>query len=428
MRKFERIIFFLLLASIPIQLGKHFWPEFSFIQGIRVDYLSPTLYVSDIIFIILFCLSINRSKGKLKDIFRSPLFLTAVTIILIGGILSQGREAAFFGIVKFFEFVYIALYIAFVFKRQETSLFVFLLTLGALVETIILFFQFISQSSLGGPFYFLGERTFNILTPGIATFQMGDRLFMRPYGTFPHPNVLAFYLLFGFTILLFSVDFKRGYLSFLKTLALLFITCGIFLTFSRVIFLLYFAVLYFWTFVSFKKTEGNIKFKVLLLLTLIFIITFSFFSQRFEASIIRDSILRLSLVGISLNIFLKNILWGTGLNNFFYYEIMFQKNFSPTLLQPVHNIYLLWLVQTGILGFVTAIFFIRKTIILLRQKVVSDLYDKKFYQMVFLLFLCCGIIGLFDHYLLTLQQPELIVSMLLGLSYAEVFSSARVSE
>ena len=52
-------------------------------------------------------------------------------------------------------------------------------------------FEFIKQASLNGLFWWLGERTFTSSTPGIAKAVIDGRLLMRPYATFPHPNVLA---------------------------------------------------------------------------------------------------------------------------------------------------------------------------------------------------------------------------------------------
>ena len=51
MKKIHRILFFLLLLLLPVQLGRHFWPEFALVFGIRIDYLSPTIYLTDLLVI-----------------------------------------------------------------------------------------------------------------------------------------------------------------------------------------------------------------------------------------------------------------------------------------------------------------------------------------------------------------------------------------
>ena len=45
----HRWLFYLLLLLIPTQLGYHFWPDFAFVNGIRVDYLAPTIYLTDLL-------------------------------------------------------------------------------------------------------------------------------------------------------------------------------------------------------------------------------------------------------------------------------------------------------------------------------------------------------------------------------------------
>jgi hypothetical protein len=57
---------FLFLLLIPTQLGRHFWPEWSYVLGIRVDYLSPTLYLLDLIWLVLFGNEILKNYKKIS--------------------------------------------------------------------------------------------------------------------------------------------------------------------------------------------------------------------------------------------------------------------------------------------------------------------------------------------------------------------------
>src|SRR5476651_2543095 len=82
--KLSLLFFYLLILFLPTQLGKHFWPNFSFVYGIRVDYLSPTIYISDILFVLLFFLSIFSLRKALLAIIKTPLFITTGAILLIG--------------------------------------------------------------------------------------------------------------------------------------------------------------------------------------------------------------------------------------------------------------------------------------------------------------------------------------------------------
>src|SRR6266704_5882454 len=72
MVNFERFIFYSLILLLPTQFGKHFWPDFTIVSGIRIDYLSPITYVTDLLITLLFCVFLvqtfqNLSKFKIKD-------------------------------------------------------------------------------------------------------------------------------------------------------------------------------------------------------------------------------------------------------------------------------------------------------------------------------------------------------------------------
>lgn len=414
MTRFQRIAFFSLLATLPIQLGKHFWPHFSFVQGIRIDYLSPTLYISDICFIFLFIVSFHSLKAMFAKLFFSKFGLLFI-ISLIGSIcFATNIYAAIFGTVKLLEFMYIGLFISQYFKRKDIESALFILTLGALVETVIIFFQFISQNSLGGFFYFLGERTFNTSTPGIATFQVNGADVLRAYGTFPHPNVVAFFLLFVFSWLLFSSKFRKAFLSYIKILALVVIGIGIFLTFSRIVILLLIGILL----VKIKPRGGKNTVPILLGLFTICVLLF----QRFEFTLVKDLLLRKELIEIGVKVFLTNFIFGTGLHNFFYSEILYQKTLSPILLQPVHNIYLYWISQTGIVGLIVLIYFLKKLIYALRKS-LNIKKSRNFYRFVSIIVVCVGVSGMLDHYFLTLQQGQLLTAIIVGLCFSKIDSN-----
>ncbi len=405
MRFLERLVFILLLFTFPIQLGKHFWPNYAFVQGIRVDYLAPTLYVSDILCLILFAVSFNRIRGYIWKNISAPWIIFLFIVISFGTFRASFPEEALYGLIKLLEFIFIAIYVSFFVKHKEYSLVLFPFILGSLVEVVIVFFQFIEQSSLGGAFYFLGERTFDPATPGIALFRLGSELILRSYGTFPHPNVLAFYLFCSFILILFSQNFNTAFRNNLKIVILAIIALGIVLTFSRVIIILTIASV----FLSYWRR------KKIMLLSLIFscILLFTLIG-RFENGLIRDMQLRMDLLKIAWDIFLKNPILGVGLNNFYYHEVFYQKSITPVLLQPVHNIYALWLCYVGILGFFPALYFIRKTI----KRAASPM-------MIFLIFSLL-LIGMLDHYMVTLQQGQLLLAFMLGIFYSELNSSSKV--
>jgi hypothetical protein len=54
--------------------------------------------------------------------------------------------------------------------------------------------QVINSGSLGGWFYWFGERKYSYMSLGVALMSIGGELVTRAYGTFSHPNSLAGFL------------------------------------------------------------------------------------------------------------------------------------------------------------------------------------------------------------------------------------------
>ena len=61
------------LCLLPTQLGKHFWPGWSLISGIRVDYLAPTIYLVDIIVIMMIISKITITKFQETNNDQIPI-------------------------------------------------------------------------------------------------------------------------------------------------------------------------------------------------------------------------------------------------------------------------------------------------------------------------------------------------------------------
>ncbi len=416
MKRFEKTLFFLVLLSIPIQLGKHFWPTYAFINGIRVDYLSPTLYISDVLILLLLLVSL---PGLFKPILltgkRLFTFLL-LTSLLLSSLFASNTQLAGLALLKFFEFWYVGFYISQKVKKEDWKMLITAFTCGALIESFIVLFQFLLQHSIGGILYLLGERTFTASTPGVATFLLNDKQILRGYGTFPHPNVVGFYLLISFALLL-HFQVKGSRLTLLKTFCLSLIFLGIIATFSRIIILLSLLFVIIRMVIAYRKKRGKkaiVAVGVVLTCALICVLLL----PRFLNGIVRDWLLRVQLLVIFFQIFISHFLFGVGLNNYFSYESTFQKTIGPTLLQPVHNIYVLWIVQTGLIGLFSFIFFI--SILFKRMKKGITLFYKK-NSMFFptsMLVLSGLFIGLFDHYFLTLHQGQLLSAVILGLFFS----------
>jgi len=192
---------FLFLLLIPTQLGKHFWPEWSYLLGIRIDYLSPTLYLLDLVWLILIGSEFFKKK-KPSALWAPPLTgrLFNFKNLLILGFVGINILMAVNPWVAFYKWLRVAqLLITFLYFRKNKALIkdnlVKIIPCWIIFESLLAMAQMAKSGSLNGIFYWLGERSFSFNTIGIAQMSVFGRGLIRAYGTFSHPNSLAGFLL-----------------------------------------------------------------------------------------------------------------------------------------------------------------------------------------------------------------------------------------
>lgn len=420
-------LIFLFFLSIPFQFGPHFWPEFSIIDGIRVDYLSPTIYLSDICILFLFCISLLQRKITWKSIyyfFSSHFFLLFILFLLLFGVLlSENIGAGVYGIVKLFEFIFVGFFLANQFSLSMLRrLFVGALVIGLLFQSVLAIGQFTFQESIDGIFYFFGERSFTSQTIGIANTTLDGQLIVRPYGTFSHPNVLAGYILISLILLLYTSNIKKKMTSIWYLLVFLLGTTALILTLSRIVIILWFIVLVF-SFRYFAKKKTLRLFSIFLLSSLI-LFSFLFpFRERFATLRISSESVheRYEQFKTSSRIIYDHPLFGVGLNNYFNHVRSYFVSYSYYHLQPVHNIYMLTFSEIGIIGLYFFGNFLFKTgknvLVKIKQKKKQELIP--FNTGLFLSFVSILVIGLFDHYFLTLQQGQLLLTSIVSIIWVK---------
>ena len=83
---FEDFFFVLLIFLIPSQLAYHFWPNWAFVGGVRVDYFAPTIYLTDILIVVILALFVLRTvitNGVRIGIKTSTIAILGVLTILV---------------------------------------------------------------------------------------------------------------------------------------------------------------------------------------------------------------------------------------------------------------------------------------------------------------------------------------------------------
>ena len=101
-------VFLLFILLLPTQTSLHFWPDFAYVFGIRVDYLAPAIYLTDIVLFVLFALW-SFSGFKLSEAgraLRSSLGVLVVTLLIYlfanSLFVAQNQGAGFYKFLKTF--------------------------------------------------------------------------------------------------------------------------------------------------------------------------------------------------------------------------------------------------------------------------------------------------------------------------------------
>ena len=382
MKRVENILFFLTLLFLPTQLGRHFWPQFSFVYSLPIDYLAPTLYFWDILVIILVVVwLLNRRRINRLALNLLFIFMLAQMVSLIGqDVMAVGR-----GLVRLEQYLIAGLlgvYIASVDFNKIKPFFIWALGASLAAESILAMAQFIKGGTIG--LWILGERSFTLSTPGIAKFDFYGLEFLRPYGTFPHPNVLAAFCVIVVLLVPRIVTFVPA-------------AAAIFLTVSRTAILA-------GTVSAMWRLKKKIKIIFLILLVALLPILYTRFSSAFNFDIL-SFVRREEQAEIAIKMWSQSPLFGEGLNNFIPAASDQLLSGPSRFLQPVHNIFLLVLSETGLIGLIGLISLIGYPI--WKRRLLS-------------IWLVIIFLGMFDHYFLTLPQGYRLLFLVWGISLSKL--------
>ncbi len=393
--KLNNFLFLLLFFFLPSQLGKHFFLSFSYLNGVRVDYLAPTLYLTDVLIFILFILNFSKIIFFLKNKKIILLFF----LLIINILFSFNKIIGIYKLIKIIEFLILFLISAVNFQKINKKIVLITLIISSSIQLFLSIYQFVYQKSIQGIFYLLGERLFTISTIGIAKITIEGKEFLRPYGSFSHPNSLGgFFLLLYFFVL---TEKKFNQHIFLKNFLLLICGMLVLLSFSKIA-IFTFILLSLIYFIKNNQCLICLIGKIFIL----FIIGAIFLKTQTDLLTIKKRIL---LIINSWLMFKKYFLLGVGLGNYLIVQNQFKSRFLLFFNQPVHNIFLLFLNEVGVFIFIII------------TKFIYDFFKK--IKINFYLILVILITGFFDHYWYTLQQNFLIFALIYGSVSSAFFTS-----
>lgn len=374
----------LYLVFLISQLGKHWWPEWSFVYGIKVDYLSPILYLTDLVWLGAF-LTKKHEKSQLR---RN---IGWIILIAINILVADRWQVCLYKWFRWWQLWWWVKYLADN-KKVVIKVLPKIISWWVVVEFVLAVGQVVNGGSLGGIFYWLGERRFDYMTVGIARISWFGDNFVRAYGTFSHPNSLAGFLLVA-VLLLDKVKNSKINKTRMWTINWLAII-GIILTGSRLVWAVGLLTVIF----RFKSKFG-LKMVLVGLMLMVGGLLFENKINWLGGWSSQSALLRLNLNKSALKMIGQFPIFGVGLGNFLTKLPDYLFNFW--IIQPVHNVFLLVLAEVGIVGFGWLWVFLNKKI------------EWRRFGWIWVVIVMTG---MFDHYWMSLPQNLAIMSVVMGLS------------
>lgn len=434
----------LLITSAVLNIRKSNITPHSYIFSQYSDFLTFSLYLADLLLVLVgVVLLYNWGKGFLSPreessinwrkfvtyetlwrwLFLSPFVLWQVVYLLQGT--KTGIQPYFWQNLSIVLLLILLTSKSFWIKvyRVRKVLIGSVIAL-AVLESILALVQFSLQGSVGLPFSV--EPVFFAYMPNVATLSVDGLLFVRPYGTFPHPNVLAGFLACS---LLFSL-WGLGEISIKKLSRWLIlsglpiIAFGLALTQSRtaisalVLALLVGIIAEIWKkkWRALPSTEMAMSIVVIVSLVLALIgvlpVTKSRIPDKSEPAITE----RANYNRIAMSIIGDNFTTGLGP----YQSLLHMQRYSARSLevwehQPIHNVPLLIWAEVGIYSLI-GLFLLMFGLFWHYLKKYLCFASVSIMPVVILIF--TALVMIYDHYFYTLRIGQLIFwAMLMYLYY-----------
>lgn len=419
MKRIEQLLFYLLLFSIPFQTRIILWQQSWYFN----EWQSISLYATDLLLLVLLSFWLFRIKNLKFKFSKADYFLFAFIAISAFSIKNSSNSIlGAYNLIKLIEFAafyfYLKTYAVYKFGFTNT---LWVLMSGGLFQSVIAVWQFLGQSDVG--LRILGESLLGRDMTGIASFfNIHGEKVIRAYGTTPHPNVLAAYLFLSIFCVYFIWFYKKVRYEYLLWAGYALLFFAFFFTFARVaVFLVGVNFVIRGLLLTFKFKGKFLRAKALKVVWVIGLIILAFAALYWP-----EAASRITISGqdeaVQLRIFynnesLKSLNWlGVGTGNFVNWLMAEDPNLPRYLYQPVHNIFLLIFSETGILGLSAFIAFL---VFLVRDFILRTKMERFHHYSVMLIFSSFLFMGLFDHFLWTIQQGRFVFWMVLAILTVE---------
>ncbi len=401
----------LCLLAAPSNLFLKFDQVSWAVRGLRVDYLLPKLYVSDLsLLLALGLLLLWRYRQPISLPSKWPKFvllgISVVTLFwLVRQVFTPYPIAAVVGALRLLSYGRLWWEVRLRWTELKHAWLWWALTLSVLAQSSLALFQFMTQHSLGSYRWLLGEpdlvHTYSIVH---GTFSQWGELIL-PYGTTAHPNVLAGWVIGGSLLLIAWWRERLVQHHWSTNLVLLLTICfsGIVLwltqAWSATGLLLHGLVWLSWTQVI--KLKVPIKASLLLVGLTAILLSSPWWLSALNKSPWLSGVTQKSL-SWERRVWLSEAaikLWqqqpwiGVGYTQFTaYLETATHQTELVRFVQPAHHVGWLWLAETGLLG----------VVLVASWSWLAQQQDRQFWSRLIIWFWISLPVLMWDHYLLTI--------------------------
>lgn len=396
------------------------------INGTKSQFLTGQLYASELILglIAIIWLINNFSLRKISDLLKNfnlsrtqNLFIIFLWIFIAYSglsILWSGYQSA-----GYYLWLHLleagALMLLILNSKLNRFKILWAIIISAGLQGLLAIGQFLSQDI--GANKWLGIAGHSAGTLGDIVIETTDGRWLRAYGSFGHPNILAGFLMLGIIagLLLWLESQKSRAKQLIILISCLIISAGIFFTFSRSAWLSLIIFLPIIIYSGLKKFQEKERRRFVTLITGIILtfLTFSYLffpliavrssnASRLEAISTGD---RLSQITQASEIISQNIFFGVGINNYTVELAKIYPDLTAYELQPVHNSYLMIMAELGLTGMALALIIFWS---------VSKFSQNTLKSLIFLAPIASIlIISIFDHYFWTQYSGLIMASIAL---------------
>ena len=423
----SKYCFYLFVFLLPLQIDLSIYAPELYVTGKFTVYQHFLVYISEIFFLfslIFLGISYIRKEIETKFTYGSKIIFISLLVFFIATevslVFAVDQIHSLLWIFRLFIFGLVYVYIVNKFVKVSRIIDIFIAAVS--IQAVIAILQYLIQGSVGLPF--IGEPALSTIAPGIAKIDLLGFKILRPYGTFAHPNVLAGFLL---TSIFFSFHRMRkgNYIAYPLIIVQL---IAFVVTFSRSAFLG--LLVAFLLYISLHETKISLKYIFLVLSGLILVVVVFNLEQILIHKLLFIDFAsieeRLEYLRIGKKMLIEHP-FGVGFGNFTNIMQNYSINkLAPWMYQPVHNIFVLTANELGIIGGISFILLIVNTYIALFVKIFNKKVKKavkEYHAVMFSILTGLVVIGLFDHYLISMFQGFALLFSIISLSAIPEFQN-----